>query len=65
MKSTRDIGKVKKAMLELKYASMHLGDIRPSSELESDEFFELVEIKQEIETLYQRMKTITEKGNKQ
>ena len=61
MGNKRDISKVKKALLELKYASMLLGDIRPSAELKGDDFFELVDIKKEIDNLGERLKTVLEK----
>ena len=62
MKLRRYRIKSRHALLELKSAKSHLGDLRPSADLEPEEFFELCRITEEIDNLIQRLVKMLGKG---
>lgn len=52
----------KKALIEMQAACSHLGDIRPTSTMEPEEFFELCEIKRLLQELVDRMTLLLKGG---
>ena len=50
--------KAKAAASLLKAASTQLGSVRPTEGMNMGELFELVDIKKEVDELYERLKTL-------
>lgn len=62
MKPSISKTKAKKALVELRAAKIHLGDIRPGAGIEPEEFFELCQIQQEVGELVKRLEELVKGG---
>lgn len=62
MKASISKTKAKKALVELREAMTHLGDIRPSEAMETEEFFELCSIRGELNVLVSQLDKLLKGG---
>lgn len=62
MKPSINKVKSKKALIEMRAAMTHLGEVRPGVHVEPEEFFELCRIRQDLEELVKRLDDIMKGG---
>ncbi|MBR6263205.1 MAG: hypothetical protein IKR05_08320 [Prevotella sp.] len=62
MKPSISRTKARKALVELRAAATHLGDVRPCTAIEPEEFLELCRIKQDLEELVKRFDEVLKGG---
>lgn len=62
MKPSINKVKAKKALIELRAAMTHLGDVRPGVSVEPEEFFELCRINQELREMVKRLEEMLKGG---
>lgn len=62
MKPSINKVKAKKALIELRAAMPHLGDVRPGVYVEPEEFFEMCEINRTIKEQVERLEKLVEGG---
>ncbi len=62
MMPSRSKVKASKALVELRAAACHLGDIRPGAPMEPEEFFEACEIQRSVRELVERLDKLVKGG---
>ena len=62
MKPSISRTKARKALVELRAAATHLGDVRPCTAIEPEEFFELTDIHQAVIALVKRLGEVLKGG---